>query len=144
MQPRCCSSCESSSWLVMWSQFLRVQWKCLIIQKCWLLYFMVLLKLEIMSRNTNGIVGLLETHIVGSVQSKFMSNSVISTLHTKSFLKCLIKVFPNCHAWTPAKLPHHNRRVEINELHVDWLQLRFCRKSYGRDSYFLLLCAIAS
>jgi len=39
----------------------------------------------------------------------------------------------------PAILPHHCGRVEFDALLVDWVQFRFCRKSYGHSSYFLPL-----
>lgn len=38
----------------------------------------------------------------------------------------------------PAKPPHYSRRIELNELSADWVQFRFCHKSFGKGSYFLL------
>jgi len=35
-----------------------------------------------------------------------------------------------------AKQTYHSRHIELKELHVDWVQHRFCHKSYGNSSFF--------
>jgi hypothetical protein len=37
------------------------------------------------------------------------------------------------------KPPHHNRHIELKELHENWVQFRFYHKPYGNSSYFFHL-----